>query len=501
MTTSFDFHTLSLTLDQTLDEYTEARSDDLGLHLWEGLGDRSKKVRFRHEHAHFTSFLASGLADLYGGILSDYITAVLYSVLWRKISEVPGRTLALPLFMGSDEDLPPDVRQALTRAWRQINDVRAFLFGFGTAKDLEAVINPGLQDDFWAIFFDLRLSKIVQRYYRLLKCLADHRKSATNDGGLPRVRAGRTMRILSARAVMEAYAITIELFNTHFRKLEGTGIWYSEPLGRNPGPLYTVAIEYLLERGLNRVTTLEEFLNGKAPIKAYESVAAISFAAMQIPVVQELEGEVRFTGTLESLSPAHRFHRIVEALRRGKLRSLPSGLRNDKNTEEMLSWLADCHRVVGDDDSLTICKAAYERYERDDTLRAKAAHEMGAIQMGWAARANFFSNPTEYVLDAGLFAERYRCQVRYVRTSDGKLAVAWDSVEDFQLSYISDHMPVVLEAAVFAQQWDSTWAKLPEIGPEERADTLMSSLAAAVSLFGDFTTVEEWKVSSIALRM
>jgi hypothetical protein len=84
VTVAFDIHTLSLTIDQTLDEFREAIAGSegtLGLHLWEvNAGRRSQVLRFRHEHAHFTSYMASGLADLYG-VFSDYLLVFLFLVL------------------------------------------------------------------------------------------------------------------------------------------------------------------------------------------------------------------------------------------------------------------------------------------------------------------------------------------------------------------------------------------------------------------------------------
>ena len=56
-------------------------------------------------------------------------------------------------------------------------------------------------------------------------------------------------------------------------------------------------------------------------------MAAASFVAMWVPVVQQLDGDVESTGPLHLLSPAHRFHAIVEGLANGSISRLPDDVR------------------------------------------------------------------------------------------------------------------------------------------------------------------------------
>ncbi|HJZ93966.1 MAG TPA: hypothetical protein VKE40_24035 [Gemmataceae bacterium] len=498
MTTSFDFHTLSLTIDQTLAEYNRARvPGPLGLHLYEVVqGDRSKILRFRHEHAHFTSFLATGLADLYG-VFSDYTLALLYAYVHRQMTGDGAAALTLPLIMPGEEGSPAHGSE-LRRAWDQVNNLQAFLFGFGTSATVPALVDTGPQDDFWAAHFDLCFSRIVQRFYRLLESLATDAGTAYPGGrALPLITVPQGQRVLSARAVMEAYAITIEVLNTHFRGIRTEYTTYSEPVVRNPGPLYTAAVECLLGAG-GRNSSLDEFLAGRAPPDVYYLVVAASFAAMQVPVVQQLDGEVEFGGRPGALSPAHRLHRLAGRLSQGELGPVPAKIRGDR--EALLTWLRSCHRAWGDEDPIVALSAAHERHQSDPALRDVPAHEKSMIQMAWSTRANFFGDPNDFVLDAGMFSERYPCQVRYVRTRDGKL-VALGEAKNIQARYLADHTPVMLQAAVFARHWSSTWEKLPEVPAADRADSLAGSIAWAGCLFGDAARGREWKVPAITLRM
>jgi hypothetical protein len=382
--TTFDFHTLSITVDQPLEEYIAGVQ--FGLHSWEGWNDRSKTLRWRHEHAHFASFLASGLSDLYG-VFADYTLVLLYAALRSRIIDARDEPLILPLVAGStDDQLPPNVVESLNHARDQIVRLTAFFFGFETETSLGTLVNLAPQDDYWALCFDLRFSRIVKRFYRLIASLAANSTSiASNVPALPQIHI-RGQKSLSARAVMEEYAITIELLNTHFRWVKGSFTTYSELTVRTSSELYTRAIEYLLEQAIQCPrTTLDEFLRGKAKLELYHLVAALSFAAMQVPVLQELEGEVQFGQSLLALSPAHRFQRIVEALRKRELRSLP-WVRGKEYRNELMAWLSECYRLVGDAETLAICETAHDRLEGDAALRDKPAHEKSRIELSWAAR-------------------------------------------------------------------------------------------------------------------
>lgn len=485
---AFDFHTLTLAIDSTLQDYLSAQRFNsaeyaLGLNLVEiSTGDRSQFLSFRHEHAHFSSFVASGLADLHG-VIGDYLHALLYRVVQDQLAESPA--LVLPLGEGE-----PVVRAA----WDQINRLRACLFGFGTRDSLAAVTDWGAQEAFWSRYPDERFLPIVGRYHELLARLADDGGRA-DESALPRVQVAGQERYVSARAVMEAYAVSVELMATHLRKIETViqsedgplGTQYSRATTRRPGPLYTTALEYALCALTEPKNDLSSFLAGNSPTSSYYFIAVVTFTAMQVPVIQLWSGEVSLEGTLATLSVAHRFRSIIDGIRCGAIPPPPDGLRTADNRDELLvDWMTECHHFLRDAHSLDFSWAALAAYEENADLQAVTSQTQTLIELSWAARANFIAQPAEWVLDAGLWAERFPCQPRSLRTSDGKVVYLGDDNESFQARHMYEHTVPLFEAAIFRGQWDSAWSKLPEIPPEDRLDFLRGAIALSMVFFGDF---------------
>lgn len=491
MTVAFDFHTLSLSIDETLDEYRQAIAGGeriLGLHVWETTrGKRSQVLKFRHEHAHFTSYMASGMADLYG-VFSDYLLVFLFLVLRAEAGEQFERSLRVPL-LAEDARVARKARRVVEAAWHQVNSLRSMFFGFGTNASLAELTTLDAQDAFWSIYFDERFSPIVKRFYGLVRSLAaaapetNHQRNGTVPA-LPPVAIAGQPRQLTTRSVMETYALSIELMNTFFRSVI-TSLTIPETTTRNPGPLYTTALAYALERaGFPEPATVDEYLYGTAPQSTYYEIAAIAFAAMQVPCLQLLDGSVLIDGTVETLCPAHRFVAIVDALGAGRVRHLPNGVRSSAGDEPMLKWLFNCHKAIGDRVTSNMLGFVAARFAADPELGRKTPESQSLIDMSWAARANLVSSASDYVLDGGLFSEKYWCQVRYVRTRDAKLAFLGDDIEIFQAGYIAEHAVPILEAAVFPRQWDSAWAKLPEIPPEDRGQAVVNSIVPTAAQFG-----------------
>jgi hypothetical protein len=481
VTYSFDFHGLSVTVGETSDQFRQLLLPGLGLHVYE-TRDRSIALRFRHEQAHFTSFMATGLADLYG-IFSDYLLVFLHAITRRAAERhTPAGHLTVPIVHEGDETSDDPARLLILRAWRHINSLRAFLFGFGSSGTLGEFTNAGPQDDFWAEFFDVEYNRIVGRFYRFLEAVGKGSGATRDEQATPIVQLKSGRRRLSARSVMEAYAITIETFNRYFRAITTDLTTYSGPAVRDPGPLYTVAVEFMLESIGSRASAAT-FMAGKAPFDDYHACAGLSFAGMQVPVLQELEGEVRIEGDVDTLSCAHRFCRLVEATAHGELEKLSPAVRKNSDKQAMVHWLRAAHGRLGDAGSLRMCELALSRLREDAELAAKPAERKSIIESTWSARANLLAEPVEYVLDGGLFAEQFPCQVRYVRTSDGKVACLGDAT-GFQERYAFETMPLILEAAVFADQWDVMWAKFTDIPSAQRLDAIRTAVLIADLMFG-----------------
>lgn len=290
---------------------------------------------------------------------------------------------------------------------------------------------------------------------------------------------------------MEAYAITIELAATHLRKLESDRTYYANPTMRQPGPLYTVALQYLLEQHpWPKRVRLDAFLAGRAPIECYYVVPVLTFAAMQVPVLQVLEGDVLVRGDLRSLSVAHAFDLIVTGIRDGDLSGPPPNLRNAQNRDqELITWLEVCRTHLGDEATMQIYTEVQAAFDREERLKTMSSASQTISELVWAARANFMRDPAEYVLDAGLYAERHPCQPRFVRTSDNRVARLGDDEKAEYAQYLAEHAVPILEAAVFGQQWDSTWAKLPEISAEVRPVIIQAAIVGIAAQFNDLDTM------------
>lgn len=76
------------------------------------------------------------------------------------------------------------------------------------------------------------------------------------------------------------------------------------------------------------------------------------------------------------------------------------------------------------------------------------------------------------------FAEQFPCQIRYVRTSDGKVACLGDAA-GFRERYLSEIAPLILEGAVFGDRWDVTWAKFTDIPAAQRLDAIKTAAVVA----------------------
>ena len=399
-----------------------------------------------------------------------------------------GNALRLPVYDADCNE--SDVTYA---SWQAVNRLRATLFGFGVRESRETVLDLSSQDRFWQHHFDERFQPMIHRYYALVRRLARSDDvgdiSSQTPLAVPEVIITGQMRLLSARSVMEAYAMAIELVSAYFRGFAIGDVHYSRPINRNPGPLYTTALEYALESlEWPEPVTLSQYLDGRAPPECYHVIPVLAFAAMQVPVLQQADGWVRLEGDLRSLSVAHAFQLIVSGIQEGRLEAPPPGIRTrtDRN-ELLLAWLERCRAYVGDDVSRSLYDTALAGFIGDGEFRKQTARSQTITGMIWAARANLIEDPSEYILDAGLFAERYPCQPRFLRTSDKRVSTLFPEAAQTSgdAKYIVEHAVPVLEAAVFGQQWESTWAKLPEVADASRLDTVRQTLTAVGLQFDD----------------
>jgi hypothetical protein len=516
MAVTFDPQTLSITVDLSLDEYTAAAGVDiraeragiLGLNLADlAAGDRSKFLEFRHEHAHFSSFMATGLSDLQG-VISDYLYVMLYRIVTVESKETG--ILRVPVIRDTVDSAALGSRLSRAySAWNQVNALRALLFGFGTRMPLLELLDRSVQSRFWEDYYDDKYRPIILRYYRLLELLATYDPTvSTSLYGDPRplvtVGDGQS-RPLSVRSVMEAYAVSVELMATRVVAMTTDQTFYGSPIVRNPIPMYMTAIEYVLDRLVPDVA-LDEFLTLSyrnrptvMPLGACYLMLALTYAAMQVPVLQLQDGEVIMSGTLGTLSVSHRFRAIVEAIAEGDL-AFPSD--NPKNLPErnhrLIEWLKSCHQRLGDSDGMQIYEYVRDQVNQDDSFKGRGMAEQSLIDLSWAGRANFMEEPVEYVYDAGLFAERYPLQPRFIRTNDHK-CIMTATEANRMYHYFGDRAVPILEASVFGSQWEYAWGKLSEVSPDDRLSTIQNVFVYTKLRFGDSADGGEIEVPSFEL--
>jgi hypothetical protein len=488
----FDFHTLAINIDQPLSEYTEMQTPLLGLHLYAIVsGDRGKVLQFRHEHAHFASFTASGLADLQG-IFSDYRWAFLHALMRDCNKTRKDNRSMIPVINDCNYDDLSDLDRIVLTAWRQIDTQVAYFMGFNANTSVRDLVDFEPQEAFWGWFFDSPYTGFVKNYHDLVSGLAKALalRHLDQDRAAPLVRLRNRDLTISSRSVMEAYALTIEALNTHFRGVT-TSLTYNDRPLRTPGPLYTLAIEYALDNaGFAGTDAVQDYFAGKLPLNIYYTIAALSFASMQIPFLLKPDGHFSADADLRLLCPGHRFVRMIEALTDGRLSAFPEGSRSKI---PLYAWLRACHESIGDGMTMDIYEAVHSEVERDAKLKRSLenAHK-SIIHLCFAARENFVADPNEFVLDAGLFVGKYPCQVRFVRTIDGRLvyeAFGEDELQQFRARWTDDHSMPVLTAACFTKSWHATWSRMPEIAEDERLGAIQTAYTYTSAMFSIDTDV------------
>jgi hypothetical protein len=450
-------------------------------------------VQFRHEHAHFASFQASGLSEFHA-IFSDY-KLFLFSVIIRHFYDRNSGKLRVPLLRRSDT--PDSLSLLIRQAVKQINQQESLFFGYGTNASIDELFETGRQEELIEKLGDPRYSLFpnmmrYRKFLRQMRFTTDPSLAPVPDGASVYIEDASERVRISSRSVQEAFAITVEVVSEYVRAIYTSHNARRTEPKRLPPPGNTAAIEMILSAISDKTIDIRSYVFGQAGADIYWAVSLVAFAAMQVPVLEDIEGEPITMGSLKQLCPAHRLAHIIRAIEAG---TIPSPLATyNRGSDDLLAWVDQCHRAVGDPWSLKFYRniAQLVCALREEFSTGEQAFSMH--KTAWAARTNFLINPVGWLSEAGFFCDYIPFQIRYIQTSDNCILTSVDVGGDelkSQFMYLLDSGIYALEAMIFDERWHSSWDK---IGSNYKDEQRRQAMVAAVDAYvfpGDRAKMKE----------
>lgn len=459
----YDHINNSISVPHTYEEYVKALKKSPTIQYWVSPNDDIDfRTKYRHEHAHFSSYNSTGLIE-FQALFSDFKLLLLVSM-YRWHLETSG-LVAIPIIEKTGHLSLSEIDTLFLKVWNQINTQEAYIFGWGSDQSIAQLFRL---NDIDILLEKLRLSQgltSVSRFRRLLKQLTF--TSPINQIQNPQIahpsvqtRSGEIVKI-STRAILEAYAISVETISEYYKTIKTSLNPNQERVKRKPNVNYLLVIEGVLDVITNDSDTiiLEDFIHGKLPnTSLYWGVNIITMAAMQVPVLEDVEGDSICMGSLKQLHPAHRLVHILTSIHNGSLQN-PLEIRNFYDNEVVRDWINKCHKSIGDPWSLKF----YEHVQlivtslSDQYSNAKN-HSMH--KTAWAGRHNWMKDPSSFVMEAGILNEEYGFHIDYVKTSDGKILSGYEgSDEAILMSYLLQSSSYILEGCLLGDRWESSWLK------------------------------------------
>jgi len=480
MSIVFDHQSNSLRVDQTYDEFLKGHV--LGqLPAYNPVdGAVAKHISYRHEHAHFTSFLATGLSELQS-ITQNFRLSLLISTFYDLLRKSP-KKLVVPLINpGTQSEFSSDFIAGLSEAWCQSFSIESSLLGFGTTKSIDETFRIGPADQMGRLIRSPLLEFNLPRYRRFLKQIlfSTSPQLATRAEALV-VRVERLdgkFVSLSPRSVLEAFAITIEVIAEYVKCIRtSANVLRTEPK-RVPSRMYTIAIEQILEVIVpERTIGIDDYIYGKAGSDVYWAVALTSFAAMQVPVIEDIQGDAVVMGSLKQLNPALRLVHILKGIQSG---SVPNPLVTypNRDKEEIFEWIVKSHESVSDYWSVKFNQRILELV----TGNLAQYHTNSSMHnMSWLARAMTCLNPVEMIGDGGIWLG---LTPRYIWTSDNKCIFYGPEMDDVQrhhliAAYMNANAVYILQAMVFGDWWDTCWDKVAGLDTNGKLSAMAFALGS-----------------------
>src|SRR5579872_284054 len=215
----YDFRSQTLFVPYTEAEYRKAVGDwRLGPNIYADVGGSTDfKVKFRHEHAHFSSYMASGLVDLHT-FFKDHRLAIGYALVNHFAQRSDG-ALEVPLLVSEDDSKIARLGRLVID---QLRSQEAFFLGYGTNKTPRQLFNSEYIDSLFRLLApdndpDTGMKIVNTLYYRRflrqLYFTTDVNLLDNPEVLTPMVsfNPSEARVAVTSRAVMEAYAITVEV--------------------------------------------------------------------------------------------------------------------------------------------------------------------------------------------------------------------------------------------------------------------------------------------------
>lgn len=416
--------------------------------------DTDARIKHKHEFAHFYSYNASGLSELHR-IFLEYKQCVLELGIKNIIEEKDN--IDVPFFIG-DEALSFS-NTIFSKALKQIQEQEAYLFGYGTRKEVIDIFDLSIQESFFQSLkhlnsdFDIR----INNHRNICQKFLDNDKETKNT--LPTYNSldGRE-KAISSRSVIEAYAITIEIIAEYEFKIR-----YElkdkkrDKKKRIPSPLDSIALEYCLSVLSNSEIDIQSYVRYSDTINPniYWSVSLVTFTSMQVPAINYVDGARITMGGMRQLNPAHRLSIILESISEGKLTNPKVLYKSDD--ESVLKWMQEANSLLGDHWSLKYAKRAYD-YSKVGDLSADAQFDDHEL-IAWAAKAYLMTNTYKAISTASPY--KNLAKIPFTITSD-KAFLSYSSKDSFQISgqYNLRSATYILEMILTDLRWHSIRDKI-----------------------------------------
>ena len=439
------------------------------------------KIKYRHERAHFVSYVSSGLLE-FCAIFEDY-ESLLLAMAFNYLSEGQDE-IVLPLVRADKRNIDPAaslVRAAVT----QIAEIEALFFGYGSTKSVDALFNWSIQADcLSAIYGDYY--KAYPQVYQMKRIFdqivytTDPDVSKLSNVYLPfrQLDKGRALT-LSSRSVIEAYAVTVEVVAEYVKAIfvdddkAPTRKGYDRKLAILDQTALLAALDVISKEKID----LQDYLSGKVSGEVYWSISLVAFASMIVPVLEDLgEGSSLILGSMKQLLPASRFAHILANIEKGIIEhprvtyhdNLPSDITGSKLDLVILDWLNSCCTSIGDPWSMKILKRVvkdlYGTRQLSGIITSKTMSNMGRVVL--------MANTYDTIIEAAIWHPSLH--PNYIHTADGELfsPLIVDDGRVWLGSTLSDNRTkifmaygiasgsYILELVVDEQYWETNWDKL-----------------------------------------